>query len=205
MLLISLQNRTPKFTDQEILVALVEDGAGASDTILYLYRRVKPILLRKIQQANCPEPLEVCKDILQDGLLILIENLRSGKFREESSLVTYLISICRFVWMRRMRDLVRSDELRNDAPPEDGPPRFMTRYFSEQERCAGIQKVFQHLPEKCGELLRLFYWDRFDMESIANRLGYRDGNSAKSRKNRCQRALIDFLRENPQLLDLFQP
>ncbi len=206
MLLISRFNRTSQYSEKQVLEALTQKGADASEVIRYLYRRVKPIILSQVNQSRFPEPEEVCKDIVQDGLLILIEKLRTGDLKLSSSVASYLIGICKHIWRQRQRDHFRSGEVPLDPEAMDQPtPDFVARYLSEKDQREGIRRLFAMLPEKCGAVLRLVYWNRFDMESIASKLGYKNGNTVKNTKRNCLKKLIEYLQDNPQFLDLFQP
>ena len=118
--------------------------------------------------------------------------------------MTYLVSICRLQWYQQLRRWAMIKEKVADLSQEEhAQPRDLSRFLSEKENQAGIRQVFECLPEKCGEILRRFYWDQFDMDSIADRLGYKSAEVARVRKSYCQKALMNFLRENPDLLDLF--
>src|SRR6187200_496923 len=46
---------------------------------------------------------EDAADIFQEAVLILIDKIKSGKFREESSLKTFLIGIARNLWLFEKR------------------------------------------------------------------------------------------------------
>src|SRR5688500_3933555 len=46
---------------------------------------------------------EDAADIFQEAVLVLIEKIKSGKFREESSIKTFLIGIARNLWLFEKR------------------------------------------------------------------------------------------------------
>lgn len=190
------------FTDTEIIQALTKDGAAANRVIEYLYTKVRPLLIGRVIMGYNAE--EESWDVFQDGLLILIESIRAKKFQGKSSIKTFLLRICRNCWFQKLRKIyLHQDKIENLSHMEDKSPESVLQYLSEKENREGIQQIFEKLPEKCAEILKLFYWDGFDMSSIANRLGYKDANSVKARKNQCQRFLIQYLKEHPELLDLF--
>jgi len=199
----SLRNVSEEeFSDAEIIQALTRNGAAAVPVIKYLYNRVRPLLVGNIIKGWNAE--EESWDVFQDGLLILIESLRKKTYQGRSSVRTFLLGVCRNCWYQYLKRKYRSEtKLENYIKMNDHNPETILEYLAEKENRRGIMEIFEKLPEKCSEILKLFYWDGFDMASIAQRLGYKDASVAKARKNQCQRFLIDFLKKHPELMDYF--
>ena len=193
----------PVYSDAELVQALTLKGAGASQIIEFLYQTVRPILAYNIMSGRDIE--EESWDIFQDGLLVLIENLREGKYDQKSKLSTYLLSICKHIWYDKIKH--RSMAERQAAfillESESSAPSILP-HLLKGEKCNLVMQLFKRIPEKCRQILRLFYWERFNLESIALRLGYDNAASAKARKYRCQKELMRLLRENPEILILLK-
>ncbi len=64
-----------------------------------------------------------------------------------------------------------------------------TDIFENRERKQLLVTLIAQLGEPCKELLSLFYFHNFSMESIAERLGYKNDKVAKSQKARCLKEL----------------
>ena len=68
-----------------------------------------------------------------------------------------------------------------------------TMTFNEEailsDREETLIRLLRHLGEPCHSILKLFYFDSFSMESIANRLGYKNEHVAKAQKRRCIKEL----------------
>lgn len=65
----------------------------------------------------------------------------------------------------------------------------------EDERYLAIRQAVHNMGEPCAPLLLHFYWDQLSMDDIANKLSYKDSNSAKTQKYKCiQKLKSIFLR-----------
>src|SRR3989337_1917603 len=67
----------------------------------YIYKICHPMILDFIIKSHGTE--EDAVDVFQDGLVIFHHNLTNGIFREESSIQTYIFSICKNLWLRELR------------------------------------------------------------------------------------------------------
>ena len=133
---------------------------------------------------------EACADLFQDCIINLRKNIVKGKLTHLSStLKTYLFAIgknmARTHLKKEMR-VVKDDELMQFQISED--------YITDQpllnyDKRKFVSDHLKALGEPCFTLLRLFYYDGFSMDSIAQRLKYKNENVAKSQKLRCINAL----------------
>lgn len=78
--------------------------------------------------------------------------------------------------------------------------------FMEEEQKAysqeQISKAIEKLPEDCQKVLKLFYFNEYDMESIARELNYKNADTAKSKKSLCMKSLFNELKKMSMLLVL---
>ncbi len=140
---------------------------------------------------------EQAKDIFQESVIAFHQNIISGKLIElESSVKTYLFQIgkyktinflkkeSRVVTYNDILHVIKGNEL-NDYMEEEN------KIYNEEQ----ISKAIAKLPEDCQKLLKLHYFDEFDMESIARELNYKNADTAKSKKSVCMKKLIDELKK----------
>ena len=57
---------------------------------------------------------EDARDVFQDGLMTVYGKVEKGDFELTSSLKTYLYSVCRFIWLRKLKKK-RSQPVTNEA------------------------------------------------------------------------------------------
>lgn len=127
-------------------------------------------------------------DIYHDSFLVLMDNVRTGKYQKrDASLLTYLVGIGRNLVLRKFR---KEDELplisewiRELLPDSDWKQALDTAY-----------RLVDEDDSVCNRILKLFYWERKSMEEIADSLGYRSADVAKSKKSSCMRRFSFELR-----------
>lgn len=127
---------------------------------------------------------EESADVFQDAMIILYHNITKGKLSElSSSLKTYLFAIGKNLALKKIgqgsRMVVNNEVVEQNPGYEDIDP------FEGTERQKVIADMIEELGEPCRSILRMFYFDRFTMDAIASRLGYKNEHVAKSQKLRC--------------------
>ena len=140
---------------------------------------------------------EDLEEVYDDGCLVLWEKMMDKEFKlMEKSMVGYLMRICRNIGMHYLR------KVNEDIESLD---RIMERgYGVSEENEGGIEEMFDVLDERVDEeekykklervwsklkevdkmILESYYVDGCKMEEIAKRIGYKNGNSVKSKKKK---------------------
>ena len=72
----------------------------------------------------------------------------------------------------------------------------------ENEIFEKLDKAWGRLKDVDRMILESYYVDGCKMEEIARRIGYRNGNSVKSRKNKVLRKIMDLMQEGADFSDL---
>ena len=175
-----------KSTDKTI----VEDiRKGGDEGLIKLYKLYRSEFFSWSQrQFNLDK--EASADLFQDTIISLRKNIVKGKLTNLSgSLKTYLFAIGKhkaLSSLRREGRTVLNEDLLNLQLSED----FITDApLRNQEKKNYISQVLRELGEPCYSILRLYYYDNFSMESIANHLNYKNEKVVKSQKLRCIKAL----------------
>jgi RNA polymerase sigma-70 factor (ECF subfamily) len=65
-----------------------------------------------------------------------------------------------------------------------------------------ISKAIDKLPEDCQKLLKLYYFNEYDMDSVARELNYKNSDTAKSKKSICMKNLMVELKKLSMLFAL---
>ena len=148
---------------------------------------------------------EDAADIFQEAVLILIDNIKSGKFRHESSVKTFLVGIARNLWLfekrtrerRASREINFSSSETNYSEAENF--EIGDRVFSKSNTDV-IQTIFKHVGEICSKILVGFYYENSSMKSLLQRFHFDNEQVLRNRKARCMKKLKKFLTEQPELL-----
>ena len=157
---------------------------------------------------------EDLEEVYSDGCLVLWNKMNDEGFRlNEKSMVGYLFRICRNIGMHYLRKvnedvesldriLERGYEKEYD---EDGMRAFfdvMDERNDENEIFEKLDKAWEKLKDVDRMILESYYVDGCRMEEIARRIGYRNGNSVKSRKNKVLRKIMDMMQDGADFSDL---
>lgn len=130
-------------------------------------------------------------DIFQDSMVILYENIISGRFvRTNSTLKTYLFAIAKNILMKKHRDSMRVSNLADEADKIE-----MEEDYFDYERDSKFEiamQAYAEMKEPCKSILKMYYYQKLSMDEIAGNLGYKSGDVVKSQKLRCIRSLRDM-------------
>ena len=144
-------------------------------------------------------------DMFQEAVLILIEKIKTGKFRQESSIKTFLIAIARNLWLfekrtrerrssREMHYTISEGNLINTEDLEIGE-----RIFSKSNTEI-IQTLFKQVGEVCSKILIGFYYENSSMKNLLQRFHFDNEQVLRNRKSRCMKKLKKLLTDQPELL-----
>lgn len=138
------------------------------------------------------------QDVFHDAMIILDQNVRNGKFRGESPLNGYFYSICRFVWMNRMRKQAHT-VLPETMPADEGsePADAADIQLLDEERQNVMGQLLNTIGERCRKILELWKLS-YSMEEIAEQLGFSSSDMARKAKYRCHVALLEQVKNNPK-------
>ncbi len=125
------------------------------------------------------------KDIFQEAIMVLYEKVKSGTFELNCLIKTYLYSVSRRIWLKKLSQqnrfsLTDSHEELFTVVDED---------MDEQERRNSefnmMDKAINSIGEPCKSLLEAFYMQKKSMQEIASEFGYTNADNAKTQKYKC--------------------
>ena len=146
---------------------------------------------------------EEAKDLFQDGLIVLYNQILSGAFREQSTIKTYLYGICRNIWFKKLKKkkpLVPEEEMQGMAEGSPGLDQILIGNEREQL----IEKLLGQLAEECNQILKFFYFDKLSMRKIKELLQLASEQVAKNKKMRCIKKLRTLALNNPEYVELLK-
>lgn len=127
---------------------------------------------------------EDAKDIFQEAMIVLYQKVQSGSFELNCQIKTFVYSVCRRLWLKRLMQQNRYNLHENtdeivlvDDEMEDHEKR--DNEFAMMERAMG------NLGEPCKSLLEAFYMKKKNMQEIAAGFGYTNPENAKTQKYKC--------------------
>lgn len=143
------------------------------------------------------------KDAFQEAILDFHQNVISGHLSELTSTIkTYLFQIGKHKVLNIQKKESRMTYHEALHLIDGGE----VSQFMEEENKAytqeQISKAIEKLPQDCQQVLKLFYYSEYDMESIAREMNYKNADTAKSKKSVCMKNLMAELKKLSMLFVL---
>ena len=126
------------------------------------------------------------KDVYQDALIVFWQKVKNDQLVLTSKISTYIYSICQNLWRK---ELDRKKRLSNE---ESDGSQIMD--FDKKERIEIINKSVQQLGDTCRKVLSYYYFDNMSMTEIAEKLGFANADTAKTKKYKCKKELDNMIK-----------
>ena len=189
--------KTEARLDGEELLELLRstDVKDQNRAFEYLYMNNYEVIKMLVLKNN--GLLDDTKDVFQDTLIALHRNARNPEFELSCQMSTYLYSIARNIWFNKLKSSNQTDSL------EDVQTEFIETTENRQELIERAEnnkmlaKMIDQLKEDCRKVLKLFYFERFSMNGIADEMGYANQQVAKNKKSSCLKHLKKQVLTNP--------
>lgn len=169
--------------DQEVLAKIVQGEEGALD---YLYKKYYRMMTNIVIRNSGSE--QEAKDILQDALVVFWQKAASGNLVLTSRISTFLYSICLNLWRKELER--KSRLVQNDG--DEGEPEYMRH--EQDEKIKIIHECINEMGDTCRKILSYHYFDGLSMTDIAEKLGYANTDTAKTKKYKCKQKLYKLVK-----------
>jgi RNA polymerase sigma factor (sigma-70 family) len=170
--------------DSRILDLIRKGDEGA---LVDLYRSSRrPVSAFVTRNSGSSDDAE---DVLQEALIVLWERVRSGRFEYTAQLGTFVFATARNLWLRRLARMRRERPGIPDGIDVPDDRDSALDIMMESERSRLLERALHQLGEPCRELLMLFYWEELSLNDIAQRMGFANADTVKSKKYQCKKAL----------------
>jgi RNA polymerase sigma factor (sigma-70 family) len=166
--------------EQQLLQGLAQNDRKAIETIYKQhYNMVQSLILN-----NNGTP-DDARDIFQEAMIVLYEKVKSGSFELNCLIKTYLYSVCRRLWLKRLSQLQRIspevEKLEETVPVEEDLDIHEQKDMDFQT----MERSMKNLGEPCKSLLEAYYHQKKSMVEIAVSFGYTNADNAKNQKYKC--------------------
>ena len=125
------------------------------------------------------------RDIFQEAMIALYEKAQSESFVLTCQIKTYVYSICRRLWLKRLQQLGRYsnqvDSLEETIPVEED----LEIHEKRNAEFAIMDRAMNSLGEPCKSLLEGYYLKKMGMQELAAEFGYTNADNAKNQKYKC--------------------
>ena len=190
-----MQRQKPLAKDQYYL-----DGIAKSDSVIIsqFYEAFFGSVADYILRNN--GTIEDAKDVFQDAVIVLFQKIKRNELVLYVNLNTYLYSVCKNVWLKRLRKT--NKEANSDL--EDLPPlqdNSLEENMEQQSKYKLFRSKFSLLGEACQKVLSHFFAKK-KLKEIAKLLGLSSEAYAKKKKYKCQKELIQLIKADQRFKEL---
>ncbi len=168
------------YSEKVLLQGLARNDKKAVETIYKdNYTSIQSLIINNNGTADD------AKDIFQEAMIVLYEKARSGSFELNCLIKTYLYSVARRLWLKRLQQSSRYNGDIGHAeaivPVEDD----IEEHARRDREFEMMNKAISSLGEPCKSLLEAFYLQKKNMQEIASGFGYTNAENAKTQKYKC--------------------
>jgi len=170
----------PDLKEQELLKGLATGDKKAVETIYKdNFNMVQSLVINNNGSA------QEAKDIFQEAMIVLLEKARSGNFELNCQIKTYVYSVCRRIWLKRLQQYNRYSNDVESAVGTVPVEEDVEEYEKRDQEFVMMEKAIAGLGEPCKSLIEAFYIQKRNMQDIANQFGYTNADNAKNQKYKC--------------------
>lgn len=169
-------------SDEEVIAKIKKGDERALD---FLYKKNYKMMTNMIIKNNGSE--DEAKDIYQEALIVVWQKVLSPDFVLSSKLSTYLYSICQNLWRKEL-------ERKNRHTGEDEITKTEITDIDKKERIEVINQCINDLGETCRSILTYYYFDDMSMAEIAEKMGFANADTAKTKKYKCKQELDKMIK-----------
>ncbi|MEO7310263.1 MAG: sigma-70 family RNA polymerase sigma factor [Chitinophagaceae bacterium] len=166
--------------EKELLEGLARND---SRSVEILYKHNFSMIQSFIIQNN--GTYDDARDIFQEAMMVLYEKSKDENFLLTSQIKTYVYSICRRLWLKRLQHnskfVAPVDSLQDTIPVEEE----IEQKQKLDDNFEMMDAAMKSLGEPCKSLLEAYYINKKHMTEIADEFGYTNADNAKNQKYKC--------------------
>lgn len=185
------------FSDDAIVAGILSNNFD--EVIFYIYKHYAELISFNV--VTMGGSLQDGEDIFQETVVTFIDLVRKGKFRRNSGIKTFLVSVARNIWLNELKRKKSGDQRARIFETSRGQiEQDIVENLNQRETREQLLSLMGHLGESCRKILTLFYYENLPIDEIVGKMGYETEEMARNDKYKCMKELSDLIRKNPALL-----
>jgi RNA polymerase sigma factor (sigma-70 family) len=125
------------------------------------------------------------RDIFQEAMIVLYEKVTSGSFELTCQIRTYLYSVCRRLWLKRLQQMQRYNPSAESVDEVVSVEEELDVHEKRNADLILMENALNKIGEPCKSLLEAYYLQKKSMPEIAEFFGYTNADNAKTQKYKC--------------------
>ena len=184
-----------KFTEEEILLGIKEQNSKVLNYIYDEYfNNIKAFVIKN--NGNYKD----AEDIFQEAIIAVFRKIKDEHLTLSCSFSTYLFSICNKLWLKhlkynkskRKQKIIDLDYFSENDIYEEEDDEILLK----NERYKLFQTHFKKLSKTCQKILKLAL-KNLSFKKVANKTTFKNAESAKRKKYKCKKQLIENIKSDP--------
>ena len=180
MTLQSINILKAEYNEQALLKGLANNDSKAVET---LYKSHFGMIQHFVTNNN--GSLDDARDIFQEAMITLYEKVQTDSFSLTCQIKTYLFSICKHLWLKRLQQMGRYSTPLSTEEESVSLEMDMDESAKKDAAFAIMDRALNSLGEPCKSLLEGYYLNKKDMQALAAEFGYTNSDNAKNQKYKC--------------------
>ncbi|WP_026898131.1 RNA polymerase sigma factor [Daejeonella oryzae] len=171
--------------DKELIIGILNDS---KDTLNRIYKNYFPMVLQLVLTNNGDE--DEAKDIFQESVIVLYNKVKGGNFELNSKLKTFIYSICRRLWLKRLNQKSKNSSVDiTDFDEIISVEEDLEHHQEKELKFQQMEHALVQLGEPCKTIIEDYYIQSKSMQEICEKFGYTNADNAKTQKYKCLQRL----------------
>ncbi len=185
-----------EIASENILKGIIENDR---EIIQYVYREYFESVKKFVLKHRGTR--EDAKDLFQDGIVIIYEQANSKNLVIKSSFYTYFYTICKYQWLKILRERDNKyfesidNNLEFDRIYSLEVKRELDELIEKENRIKIYQKHFRNLSEECQRVLRLMA-KGYKPDEIRETMNYKSVGYTYKKRRICKERLINLIKND---------
>ena len=183
-----------KIPDSEIIQAIRQGETSLDRCVNFLYAENFPSVKGYVLKNGGSK--EDAEEILQSGMVSLIEKIALKKVKLTGSIHGLLFTICKNLWIDLQRKAKRMTGLPDDLDQFlEGDLQDPLHFLIEGELQSQVNNLLNQIDKKCKKVLVWSDMEGRPMKWVAKTLGY-SIQAAMNKKSKCRKEVREKIRKN---------
>ena len=183
-----------RFSDSQLVD---EIKAGNEDALQSMYKQYYAMVKSFILKNNGTE--DEIEDVFQDSLIAVWRNVNKPAFTLTVKMSTYLMAIVKNLWFKQLKKKTRFTVVDESLQEKITADDVSTDHLDHSL----IRGMVDELDETCKRLLGYFYFDGLENKVIAEKMGFANTDTVKSKKYQCFKKLQSAVMDKYSKQDFF--
>jgi RNA polymerase sigma factor (sigma-70 family) len=166
---------------------------GDERLLTRLYERLRPSVTKYLKKKGAES--EDAEDAFDTGIVVLWKRARGRGYELDFKFYPFLLETCKHTWYKMLRDKKnRSQGITEEAFVVLNPDLDAQELLEETEFEEQLLRYLDRLGAPCRELL-LLWGEKMPYEEIAQKMSYKNAETARQQKFKCMERLKKMFRD----------